>query len=272
MGYIDYINAFNRWVEDSNPSDKAIVLYYGLLDLFNRRRWPDWAGIDNRCLLMLARTSDKGVAHRARDVLAEAGFIEFVRGDRRGRATEYRLLEYGGKSLPPIPPESLPPIPPESLPPNKNKIKKKTKTSLSGGGGEGATPVSEVAAAVGECLLDRGIDKSLYFGMTDAVRGEAAQITEELFSKFGWGMPGAVDISKVFDYTCHREGVRDETQITFQEERVKLLAYAFEAAAMAGKQRDWNYIDGVMKKLAQRGIDTVEKAEDYDYERNGGYG
>ena len=267
MGYFDRVNAFNRWIEESGPPDKAIVLYYALLHLFNQRRWPEWTAIDKGKLLTLARTTDKRVAYRAREILAEAGFIEFKRGDRRGRATEYRLSEKGCNCLPL---KSPPNLPPESPPPNKTKeINKKT---FSCGGGEGTTPVSEAAAAVGECLLERGIDKSLYFGMTDTVQGEAAQITEELFSKFGWGMPGAVDISKVFDYTCHREGVRDETQITFQEERVKLLAYAFEAAAMAGKQRDWNYIDGVMRKLAQRGIDTVEKAEDYDYERNGGYG
>lgn len=266
MTYIEYLNQFNRWVEDNNPTDKVIVLYYGLLNLFNRRRWPEWAGIDRRCLLMLARTSDKGVAHRARDILAEAGFIEYVRGDRRGRATEYRLLEYGERCLPLNPPVNLPLIPPESLPPNKNKTETKKKTFFSGGDG-GAAPVSEAAVAVGECLLERDIDKSLYFGMTDAVQGEAAQIAEELFSKFGWGRPGAVDISKVFDYTCHREGVRDETQITFQKERVKLLTYAFEQAAKKGEPRNWNYIDGVMRKLARRGIDTVEKAEDYDYER-----
>lgn len=114
MGYIDYMNTFNRWVEESRPSDKVIVLYYALLNLFNQRRWPEWAAIDKGNLLTLARTTDKRVAYRARDILADAGFIEFIQGDRRGRATKYRLLEYGGKSLPPIPPlkssPSLPPI------------------------------------------------------------------------------------------------------------------------------------------------------------------
>ena len=55
--------------------------------------------------------------------------------------------------------------------------------------------------------------------------------------------------------------------IKSHKERVKLLAYAFEQAAKKGEPRNWNYIDGVMRKLARRGIDTVEKAEDYDYER-----
>ena len=64
-------------------------------------------------------------------------------------------------------------------------------------------------------------------------------------------------------------GLRTEMVTMNQQtkERVKLLAYAFEQAAKKGEPRNWNYIDGVMRKLARRGIDTVEKADDYDYER-----
>ena len=246
-----------------------IILYYGLLNTFNHRRWPRWAGVDTQRLMLLARTSDKKTALRARDALARAGLIEYKRG-KRGKATEYRLLEYGGKSPPESATENATISATENATPKKNKTETKKKTSFSGGDGGAApapAPVSEAAAAVGECLLDRDIDKSSYFGMTEEVWAEAAQITEELFSKFGWGMSGAVDISKVFEYTFHREGVRDGTQITFQRERVKLLTYAFEQAAKKGEPRNWNYIDGVMRKLAWRGIDTVEKAEDYDYER-----
>jgi len=219
--------------------------------------------------MLLARTSDKKTALRARDALVRAGFIEYKRG-RRGKATEYRLLEYGGKSLPEVATENATTSATENAPPNKNKTEDEKKTFLSGGDGGAApapAPKSEATAAVGECLLDRDIDKSLYFGMTGEVWEEAAQITEELFSKFGWGAPGTVDISKVFDYVSHRKGVRDETRITFPKERTELLTYAFEQAAIGGKPRNWNYIDGVMRRLARRGIDTVEKAEDYDYER-----
>lgn len=269
LTYIEYLNGFTRWIETDSPTDKVIILYYGLLSTFNHRRWPRWTGVDTQRLMMLARTSDKKTALRARDALVRAGFIEYKRG-KRGKVTEYHLLEYSGKSLPENSTENATISATQDATPNKNKTETKKKTFSSGGDGGAApapAPVSEAAAAVGECLLERDIDKSLYFGMTDAVQGEAAQIAEELFSKFGWGTPGAVDISKVFDYTCHREGVRDETQITFHKERVKLLTYAFEQAAKKGEPRNWNYIDGVMRKLARRGIDTVEKAEDYDYER-----
>lgn len=259
MGYIDYINAFNRWVEDSNPSDKVIVLYYGLLDLFNRRRWPDWAGIDNRRLLMLARTSDKGVAHRARDVLAEAGFIEFVRGDRRGKATEYRLLEYGGRSLPQIPPESLPLISPESLPPNKKKTKKKTKTSLPGGGEGGATAEGE--RTVEDFATEHCDDLDVYLSMTEEVKAEVCKIAKVLFGKYTNREPTDMDEAMVFPYV---RPLQDRALLPFPEERVKLLAHAFRQANLTGKPGNWRYIIGVLANSHKRGHDTVEKAEDYD--------
>lgn len=94
--YMEYLNLFNQWLEDDNPTDKAIVLYYGLLNTFNRRRWPRWAGVDTQRLMLLARTTDRKAAFRARDILVKAGFLEYKSG-RKGVATEYRLLQYGGK-------------------------------------------------------------------------------------------------------------------------------------------------------------------------------
>ena len=82
MGYIDYMNVFNRWLEADSPTDKVIILYYGLLNTFNRRGWPVWAGIDTQRLMILARTTDKKTALRARDALVRAGFIEYKRGKR----------------------------------------------------------------------------------------------------------------------------------------------------------------------------------------------
>lgn len=97
---------------------------------------------------------------------------------------------------------------------------------------------------------------------------QAEQIAREIFFKFTTKKPVESDISRVFDYTHEREGVREETQISFPAERIKLLAYAFEQAADAGKPGNWRYIIGVMGKLGQRGIKTIEQAEDYDYERD----
>lgn len=273
LTYIDYLNAFHRYCKEKYLPGNAKLLYFELLALFNEAYWPDSLQVDNLRLMSLVDTRTERVAISARDKLVDAGFIWYRKGKKRSPNTYY-LLEYTHQKVSEFNSENGSISESETTSGLCSHIKKKTeekeKTFFSGGDGGAApapAPVSEATAAVGECLLERDIDKSLYFGMTDAVQGEAAQITDELFSKFGWGTPGAVDISKVLDYTCHREGVRDETQITFQKERVKLLTYAFEQAAKKGEPRNWNYIDGVMRKLARRGIDTVEKAEDYDYER-----
>lgn len=124
MTYIDYMNSFNRWLETDSPTDKVIILYYGLLNTFNRRGWPGWAGIDTQRLMILAQTTDKKTALRARDALVRAGFIEYKRG-RRGKATEYRLLEYGGKSLPGNTTENATIRATENATPNKTKTKKR---------------------------------------------------------------------------------------------------------------------------------------------------
>lgn len=36
MTYIDYLNRFNRWSESNDLPVFAVVLYYRLLDKFNR--------------------------------------------------------------------------------------------------------------------------------------------------------------------------------------------------------------------------------------------
>lgn len=95
MTYIDYLNGFNQWLEQADsPTDKAIILYYGLLNTFNRRGWPRWAGVDTQQLMMLVRVTNKPTAFRARDALVEAGLIEYKPG-RKGKASEYRLLKFG---------------------------------------------------------------------------------------------------------------------------------------------------------------------------------
>lgn len=128
--YIDYLNDFNQWLEADNPTDKVVVLYYGLLSTFNRRGWPRWAGVDTQRLMILARTSDKKVAFRARDALIKAGFLEYKPG-KKGVATEYRLLKFGGESTTENATEnateSATENATENATPNKTKTKTKTK-------------------------------------------------------------------------------------------------------------------------------------------------
>ena len=46
MTYIDYLNEFNRWVENNHLTLPAQVLYFRMLNVFNRAGWPEWVPVD----------------------------------------------------------------------------------------------------------------------------------------------------------------------------------------------------------------------------------
>jgi hypothetical protein len=268
LGYFEYLNDFNRWLETNSPTDKTLILYYGLLNTFNQRRWTEWTGIDTQRLMLLARTSDKKTAYRARDALVEAGFIDYKPG-KKGQVTEYRLLELGGKFLPESATKNSTESATGNATHNKNKIKTKKKI-FSGGGDRGADVLEVAPSAVEEYLEDRGVDKRRYFGVTEEIMGEAEQIANEIFSAFTTRKPTASDVGQVFDHIHQKEGCGEETKISFPNDRIKLLAYAFEQASNAGKPGDWRYINGVMGNLHRRSIESMDDVEDYDYDRDYG--
>ena len=104
---------------------------------------------------------------RALSIYNKAGFVEYVPGVGRGRATEYRLLEKGEDYLPI---KSPPEIHPESPPPNK--IKKKIKTFS--GGGEGAA-TSEGERAVEDFATEHCDNLDVYLRMTEDVKTEVCK-------------------------------------------------------------------------------------------------
>ena len=112
MSLYDYFNSFSRYIEEERPSDKAIVLYWSMLDMFNRRGWPEWTIADRQKLMLMCHTTDHKAMERARDTLCKAGFLTYKPG-KKGSVTEYRLLipekyrgKKGGESLPENTPKS----------------------------------------------------------------------------------------------------------------------------------------------------------------------
>ena len=91
---------------------------------------------------------------------------------------------------------------------------------------------------------------------------EAAELCAELFSKFTLRSPTDYDRAKLFSLLWTREGLC--------EEQTKLVCYAFEQAAAVGKGGNWQYIEGVLMRLAGRGIRTLNEAEMFDLERENG--
>lgn len=143
---------------------------------------------------------------------------------------------------------------------------------LSGDGGRSAREAEEKAVENEDVLegymQQRELDTGQYLGVKPEDVEEAGAFAVEAFSRFCNRPPTAVDKTRVFlalRHTSRREGA---WEVTFPQSRKELLLYAFEAANKAGKPGDWNYIDGVLKKLALRGIRSLSEAEEYDFARH----
>lgn len=93
MTYIDYLNNFNRWVEHNHLSLPAQVLYFHLLDVFNRAGWPEWVSVDTIRMMSMVQSTSNNTMLRARNSLVEAGFIEYRKG-RKGEPNRYKLKDF----------------------------------------------------------------------------------------------------------------------------------------------------------------------------------
>ena len=118
--------------------------------------------------------------------------------------------------------------------------------------------------------IDRNSDPDEYFGMTPEIRSEGAAITDAIFARVTTRPATENDRSQVFLalYDSRRDEHTGQWAMTLPEENKRLLMYAFETAANAGKAGDWRYITGVLARLRQRGISTLAQAEDYDDDRS----
>lgn len=128
---------------------------------------------------------------------------------------------------------------------------------------------SQSMEAVENFLESRSLTLDAYIDMTDSIKAEAQQITESIFQKFTKRVPTQQDVVNVFAHTCKRSQVDGEWDISFNRDTIDLLLYSFEKSTMAGCPGNWNYINGCMDRLTQRGIKTLEDAEQFDYKREG---
>lgn len=230
MHYINEINAFGDEMEERPLSSDAQLLWYKLMHRANRNFWAFPLSLTNQeAVGLLGKSRHTFMA--ARRELEDAGLLKVCQGVK-GKPSEYTL----------IPPTVAwregrqPDVPEDGVP---------------------------------DFLYDSVDDITRYFGWSDDVGRELAQITEELFAAY-WAdhKPDDRDRQRVFELTHEsRQGEGGEWSITFPLDRKELLAYAFEQASKAGKV-NWHYIYGVMKNLSARGIDTLQKAWEYDEERS----
>ena len=124
--------------------------------------------------------------------------------------------------------------------------------------------------AVAEYLGYRCLDAGTYFGVSEQELATVAAYTDAIFARFARRPPTDADQANVFQaihLSEHDERAGTWT-VTFPKDRVDLLMYAFEQAALAGKPGDWKYINGVLGRLAQRNLTTLAQVESYDLERD----
>ena len=134
---------------------------------------------------------------------------------------------------------------------------------FSGGGDDARARASE---EISDFAAGRDMDPSLYFGVTPEIHAEVEAFTDAAFSRFAKRPPTENDDAQAFMalYSSREDPLTGNWIMTIPRDNKDLLLYAFEAASNAGKPGDWRYINGVLSKLRQRGIRTLQEAEDYD--------
>lgn len=140
--------------------------------------------------------------------------------------------------------------------------------NFSGDGGARAREAAE--SIVTDYMCYRNLDASIYFGVTEQDLVTVAAYTDAIFAKLAKRLPTEADRANVFQaiHQSHHDEQTDTWTVSFPQDRIELLMYAFEQAALAGKPGDWKYINGVLGRLAQRGIATLSQAEMYDIDRD----
>jgi DnaD/phage-associated family protein len=136
-------------------------------------------------------------------------------------------------------------------------------------GGDGGAH-GDAEKIVLDYLENRGTYLPNYYCSSPEVLDAAELFTVALFKRWTTRSPTKEDVAHVF-FATRRHEQNPQTgdyETSFPQENKELLMYAFEQAANAGKAGNWNYIDGILRNLHQRGIQTLEQADDYDFERN----
>jgi hypothetical protein len=138
-----------------------------------------------------------------------------------------------------------------------NTLPDQKENGLCGGGGDAGA-----GAATEEELSQIGLRPGEYFGVTSGTVRTVIEVTRQLmitYAKRTW-LPA--DCRNVF----LRTAINGPGQ-GLDRDSVGLLEYAAEQAAMAGKAGQWHYINGILDRLAARGIQTPAEALAFDRNR-----
>ena len=289
MNYIAEIKAFYDWLPfNSIPAD-AQALWHALMYLNNKSaicidgewQWRTEFSVSIQTLLSYLGFS-RTQLDRMRNVLIQSGRIRYRKG-KGNQSGVYQMIPLAAHIVTqPVTqnadahivtqnvtqPVTQPVTQNVTQPVHINNNNINNTGNRSSSGGDGARAAAE--NAVSEYLQSRELDACAYFGVTDETMQTVSAFTDVIFSRFASRQATDTDRMNVFHALRHSEQDKQsgEWRISFPRDKLDLLMYAFEQAAFAGKPADWKYINAVLNRLTQRGIKTLEQAEDYDIRRN----
>lgn len=118
---------------------------------------------------------------------------------------------------------------------NKAIIQESQEENISFSGG-GAHAREAAESAVAEYLGCRNLDASTYFGVSEQELATVAAYTDAIFARFSRRPATDADRANVFQaiHLSERDEQTGEWTVTFPKDRIDLLMYAFEQAALAG--------------------------------------
>ena len=277
LNYIAEIKAFYDWLPFNSLPTDAQALWHALMYLNNRCAvqvngtwyWRVEFTMTNTMLLSILHFSRQQL-DRMRNALIQARRIEYRKG-KGNQCGTYRMCPFDANYVT----QSV------THPDTQTVTQVWTQTGHNRGtlDNNNYNPNSnlsfdvddgsahEESDCISRYLEDRELALDVYFGMSEEIRQQTRSIAEGIFTRFASRPPTEQDVVLVFH--CVRESRQNGGvwSIAFPEERIRLLLYAFEQAAAAGTGANWRYVQGVLKRLQERGIATLAAAERYDDNR-----
>ena len=164
-----------------------------------------------------------------------------------------------------------PPLPYQTVPYQTKPNQSLSDVDEGGGACAGVCAGAGERAEMDEYLQTKGLKADSWFGATPELLARSRELTEELFRVFCTGRPTEADYARVFPLATRREDLPNrEIRLHWDADRASLLRYAFEQANFRGQSGKWDFVEGVLRRLGQRGIRNAWDAERYDLDREDG--
>lgn len=98
INYLAEIIAFERWLETDYLPIPSQLLWYKMMNYFNRSGWSEWVTVDNLRLMAAMSMSREATFIKARDELIKAGRIIYQKG-RKGSPNKYKMVYFTFKNV-----------------------------------------------------------------------------------------------------------------------------------------------------------------------------